>query len=141
MKANVRIFVALALFTLALSGAALAQGYENSVRATIPFNFYVGGALHPAGTYSFTINPSIHSIAMSSDGSAARFLGGGAPEDGTNKIDDAMLTFRTNGAGVYFLQKAQWPDFGVSFNLNGALARSADVRDLNATQTVIAQVR
>ena len=44
MKVNVRIFVALALFTLALSGAALAQGYENSVRATIPFNFYAGGA-------------------------------------------------------------------------------------------------
>jgi len=36
---------------------------------------------------------------------------------------------------------AQWSDFGVSFNLKRALANSADVRGLNATQTVIAQLR
>ena len=139
VKVNVGIFMALALVTLALSGAALAQGFEHSVPATIPFNFYANGALQPAGTYSFAINPGSHSIAMSSD-SNTWFLGSGAPEDGTSKTF-AILTFRTDGAGVYVLEKAQWPDFGVSFNVKRALVRSADVRELNATQTVIAQVR
>jgi hypothetical protein len=139
VKVNVRILVALALFALTLSGAALAQSYEYSVPVTIPFNFYADGKLQSAGTYTFAINPGTHSIQMSSD-KAARFLGGGAPEDGTNK-SVAILTFRSNGAGGYVLQKAQWTDFGVSFSLKSELARSADARDFNATQTVIAQLR
>jgi len=127
------------LFTLALSGAALAQSYEHSVRATIPFNFYADGVLQPAGTYTFVINPDTHRIAMASD-KGARFLRGGVPDDGTNTTA-AILSFRTDGAGVYVLQEAQWPDFGVSFNLKSERVRSVNLRNLNTTQTVIAQAR
>jgi hypothetical protein len=140
VKVNVRIFVALALFTLALSGAALAQDYDQPVRATIPFSFYADGALQPAGTYTFAINLSDHSLEMlSGSRNSARFLVG-LPEGGTSK-DLAILTFRTDGQGVYVLQKVQWSDFGVGFNVKRQLARAADVRSLNATQTVIAQLR
>jgi len=140
VKINVRIFLALALITLALSGAALAQGYEHSVRATIPFNFYADGQLQPAGTYSFAINPVSHTIEMS-DGykNSGRFLVG-SPEDGTSK-DVAILTFRTDGAGVYVLQKAQWTDFGASFDIKRELAHLGEVRSLRAVETVIAQAR
>jgi len=139
VKVNVRIFVALALFTLALSGAALAQSYEQSVSATIPFSFYANGKLHPAGTYTFAINLVGHSIEMSSGyNSTAQFLVG-APEDGTSK-SVGILTFRTDGTGVHVLQKAQWTDYGVSFNMKRELAREVDLGSLNKTETVIAQL-
>ena len=140
MKFNGRIFVALALLTLALSGAALAQSYEQSVRATIPFNFYAGGELHTAGIYSFAINLSSHSVEMSSGYKSAGTFLVGAPEDGTSK-SFGMLTFRSNEDGVYVLQEAQWADYGVSFNMKREAARSVDVRSLNATETVMAQLR
>jgi hypothetical protein len=140
VKVNVRIFVVLALFTLALSSPALSPRYESSVRAITPFNFYAGGALLPAGTYTFAIDLSTPSIKMSSGYKNSRFLVG-TLQDGANKSDVFILTFRTDGAGVYVLQKAEWTDYGVAFNIKREVVRSADARSLNATQTVIAQLR
>ena len=140
VKFNVRKFVALALFTLALSGAALAQSFEQSVHANIPFSFYADGKLQPAGTYTFAINLSAHSIEMSPDyKSSSQFLVG-SPADGTSK-NVGILTFRTDGEKVYVLQKAQWMDYGVSFNIKRDLARAVDMGSLTQTETVIAQLR
>jgi hypothetical protein len=140
VKVNVRKFVALALFTLALSGAALAQSFEQSVRANIPFDFYANGKLQPAGTYTFAINLSAHSIQMSSDyKSSGQFLAG-SPADGTSK-NVGILTFRTDGDKLYVLQKAQWMDYGVSFNVKRDLARAVDMGSLTRTETVVAQLR
>ena len=140
VKFNVRIIVVLALSLLALSGAALAQSYEQSVRANIPFSFYADGKLQPAGTYTFAINLSSHSIQMSSDYKTSGQFLVGSPADGTSK-NAGILTFRTDGDGTYVLQKAQWMDYGVSFNINRELARKVDMSSLTGTETVVAQLR
>ena len=140
MKVNVRTIVAVTIFTLALTDAALAQSYQHKVRANIPFSFYADGKLQSAGTYDFAINPGTHGIAISSEErSTASFLGG-APDDGTSRAA-AVLTFVTNEAGAYVLQSAQWPDFGVAFDVKRAPGRSIHAKAPNATQTVVAQLR
>ena len=140
VKVNVRTLIAVTMFTLALSGAALAQSYRQTVRANIPFSFYANGKLQSAGTYDFAMNLEAHSIAMSSEDSGKATFLGGAPEDGTSRAS-AILTFVTNEGGAYVLQSAQWPDSGVAFNVRRAPGRSVHAQASNATQTVIAQLR
>jgi hypothetical protein len=131
--------VALALFTVALSGAALAQDYEHQVRANIPFNFYAAGKLQHAGTYTFGINLENYNLLM-----ASREMGGGsfivALPDGGSKNGLPTLTFRTNGDDVYVLQKVQWADFGATFDIKQVLKHVAEHRSVNGTQTVLAQL-
>jgi hypothetical protein len=56
MRKNLRRFVALACFAIALSGAALAQDLPKAVvRANIPFDFYAGDQKLPAGVYTMTV--------------------------------------------------------------------------------------
>lgn len=124
------------MLALALSGAALAQRYDQSVRANVPFSFYANGALQPAGTYDFAINLQTYRVAMSSgETNAASFLGG-LPEDGAGQ-GVAKLIFHLNAEGTYVLEEAQWPDAGVSFGSK----RSVVLRASNETRTVLAQVR
>lgn len=139
MKANVRILGALTLLTLVLSGAALAQSYEHNVRANIPFNFYAGGKLQHAGTYTFAINLENHNIAMvSRDKNTGGFLQG-TPADGS-KDGVALLTFRTDGGRVYVLQEIQWPDFGASFDVKKVLTDIVENQSAGSTETVVAQL-
>ena len=136
MKVNVRILVAVTMLALALSGAAMAQRYDQSVRATIPFSFYANGALQPAGTYDFAINFGTNRVAMSSGESGAALFLGGVPEDGAGN-GVAKLTFHLNAEGTYVLESAQWPDAGVGFGSK----RSVSLRASKETRTVIAQLR
>ena len=139
MKGKTLKLVALVLLTLALGGAALAQDYGHKVRADIPFRFYAGGKVMPAGTYLFTINVETHNVAMlqSNMGNGA-FLSGSA-YDGS-KDGRALLTFRTNKEDVYVLEKVQWPEYGISFDIRKELSSVAQDRVVNATETVIAQL-
>ena len=57
MKEQLRKLVALALFVLALSVAVLAQDLSPKVPANIPFNFYAGSKMLPAGTYIVAVDP------------------------------------------------------------------------------------
>ncbi len=139
MKVYLCKLVAAALFMLALSGAALAQDFEHQVRANIPFNFYANGKLQHAGSYTFAINLDTQNIVMASREKNTGWFLRGSPEDGSKK-SVALLTFRTNGQDVYVLQKVQWPDFGVSFNNKNVLADAGELRSMNTTQTVVAQL-
>lgn len=137
MKANLRKLAALVLFMVALSGMALAQGYEHDVRAKIPFNFYAGGKLHPAGTYTFAINVLSHNVAMVSRDKNAGLFFRGVPEDGS-KNGVPLLTFRTKGGDVYVLQEIQWADFGASFDVKKVLADIGENGSVDGTTTVLA---
>lgn len=64
MKERFRKLVALALFVLALSGAVLAQDLSPKVRANIPFNFYAGTKMLPAGTYIVAVDRVSHHVAV-----------------------------------------------------------------------------
>ena len=57
MKQRFRKLVPLALFVLALSVAVLAQDLSPKVPANIPFNFYAGSKMLPAGTYIVAVDP------------------------------------------------------------------------------------
>lgn len=138
MKYNVSRLATIALFMVALSAAALAQGYEHQIRADIPFSFYAGGKLLHAGSYTFAINLENHNIAMVPPDKTGSFLPA-VPEDGS-KSGRPVLTFRTNGGDVYILQKVQWSDFGASFDVKKVLAHIVENQTVNATETVIAQL-
>ena len=131
--------VALVLFTMALAGAACAQDYSHKVRADIPFNFYAGSKLLPAGTYTFATNTSTHSVMIANSGKGFESFVQGSPNDGSNK-EVALLTIKTNDAGVYALQKVQGQDFGISFNTGKAPANMAADQSPEATRTVTAQL-
>jgi hypothetical protein len=139
MKNNFCRLVALALFTMALGGAALAQDYENKVRADIPFNFYAGNKLLPAGNYTFATDIASHRVEIDQSAKGFGSFLQGSPNDGL-KSGAALLTFRTNGAGAYALQKVQVEDFGVSFNADKVLSNLAANSPANATQTVVARL-
>ena len=139
MKVNARRLLVLALFTLVLSGAAVAQDYDHQVRANIPFNFYANGKLQPAGSYTFAIDLETQNIAMVSREKNTGWFLRGSPEDGS-KRGLALLTFRTNNNDVYILQKIQWSDFGVSFDVKKVLSDVAGTVPPEATQTVMAQL-
>jgi hypothetical protein len=139
MKSNLCKVVALALLTMALGCAALAQDYGYKVRADIPFSFYAGTQLMPAGTYIFATNVANHNVEIGRSQSGHESFLQGSPNDGSNN-GLAVLTFRTNGAGAYALQKVQEDDFGVSFNADKVLSHMAADRPANATQTVLAQL-
>ncbi len=139
MKNNLCRLVALALFTFALGGAALAQDYGHKVRADIPFNFYAGNKLMPAGNYTFATNIANHNVEIGQSAKGPESFLQGSPYDGL-KNGLAVLTFRTNGDGVYALQKVQGEDFGVSFNADKVLSHLAVNSPADATRTVIAQL-
>ena len=138
MKGKTVKLVALMLLTLALGGAALGQDYGHKVRADIPFRFYAGNKLMPAGTYTFSVDLESHNVAMLQSTKGGSFLSGSA-DDGS-KDGRALLTFRTNKEDVYILQKVQWSDYGVSFNISKELSDVAANRAVDATETVVAQL-
>jgi hypothetical protein len=139
MKNNFCKMVALALFTFALGGAALAQDYEHKLRADIPFSFYAGNQLMPAGSYTFATNLATHNVEIGQSGKGSESFLQGSPNDGSNN-GVAILTFRGDGTGTYALQKVQGRDFGVSFNADKVLSHLAAARPADATRTVIAQL-
>ena len=137
MKSNFCKLVALASFMMALAGATLAQDYGHEVRATIPFNFYAGNKLLPAGNYTFATNLEAHNVAIGPSEKGFEIFLQGSPHDGSNNRI-ALLTFRTNGDGAYALEKVQERDFGVSFNAEKVLAHLSALHPADATRTVIA---
>jgi hypothetical protein len=82
MKRNFAIAL-LALSTLATGGKAVAQ--EPAVKATVPFEFTVGGRLMPAATYTITSSSGVlviqsadrHFVAITTAGYDDRTITGG----------------------------------------------------------------
>ena len=114
MKNNYGRLVALALFVLALNTIVLAQDFTSKVRVDIPFSFYAGDQMLPAGQYTFALNRANSNIAIrGTDTNAGAFLLG-SPNSFSN-TSLATLTFHSNGSGGYILEKFQGPDFGFAF--------------------------
>ena len=137
MKENYRKFVALALFMLALSGAALAQDFSPKVRANIPFNFYAGGKVLPAGTYTVAVNRMNNHVALvQKDTGAGMFLIGSVNEGSRN--GRAFLIFRADNEGIYVLQQVEGPDVG--FNVVADKAHSQMVQNRAGGSSEIVEV-
>lgn len=112
---NLPRILALAFFALALTGAALAEDNAHVVRANIPFDFYAGGQLLPAGEYTILVNVEGDMVTMQqASGSSSLFLLGSA--DDSSRDGRIVLTFKRARGEVYALRELQSPGWGVSFN-------------------------
>jgi len=140
MKKYLSKLVALALFAVALTGAARAQNDAHAVRANIPFSFYAGGKLLPAGEYKVSVDMEGHMvfIGQKATGTGAFLLG--SPED-HSRDTRTVLTFKLVGGEVYALRELRGPDLGVSFSTKW-LQRAMSVQNQKGQSvTVIAEAR
>ena len=114
MNNYLRKLMALAFFALALTGAALAQDNTHMVRADIPFSFYAGGQLMPAGEYAIGVDLEDHEVIIGQRATGNRSFLLGWSDDGS-RDERTVLTFTLVAGDVYALRDLQSPDFGISF--------------------------
>jgi len=114
MKNYLCKFAALALFAVALAGAAVAQTYTHTLRANIPFEFYAGDKLMPAGEYTVGINMNSRMVSIGdrATGGSAMILG--LPDENWRE-DRTVLIFKLAG-DVYALRELKGPEESLSFN-------------------------
>jgi hypothetical protein len=135
MTTNLRKLIALASIVLALGGALLAQDFSPKLRASIPFDFYAGGRVLPAGMYTISVNSESHNIAVRKDSGSGTFLF--ASQIDGSRDGRSFLVFRTNGQGTYVLEKIEGQDLGYSFPVEKSLSHLA--ADTHANEiTVVA---
>jgi len=125
MKATYGKVVALALVALALSVTSFSQSFSTKVRADIPFSFYAGDKLLPAGSYTFGFNSNNHSLAvLSNQKGKASFLVG--YPSAASKTGMSLLVFRTNSDGAHALEEIQGANYSVGFDARKELAKVAE---------------
>jgi hypothetical protein len=138
MKVVAKLAV-IAVFAVAFSGAGLAQSFDHKVRAEVPFNFYASNKMLPAGSYTFALDKSNQTVLiLQNDRTLGALLLGSASD--SSKPERTALVFRSNGDGVYALEKLQGPDFAVAFDAKTTLSRIAQDRSDDTTQTLVAQL-
>jgi hypothetical protein len=140
MKKYLGKLVALALFAVALTGAALAQDSAHTVRANIPFNFYAGDRLLPAGEYTISVSPGnrVVTIIQKATDSGSFLLGHADNISGNGRT---VLTFKLVDGEVYALRELRGPDLGVSFSAKRS-ERAMNVQNQKGESvTVIAEAR
>jgi hypothetical protein len=136
VKKHYRKLMSLALFLLALSGAALAQTSDAKVRAQIPFNFYAGNKLLPAGTYTVSLNRVSNNVAIfQPDTGVGTFLFASLIDG--SKDGRYFLIFRSSNEGVYVLQNIEEPNVGLHFATNQRFSLTAESRPGSTDQVVV----
>ena len=90
MKNYLSKLVALALLAMALTGAALAQSSTHAVRANIPFSFYAGRQVLPAGEYTISINMEDHMAIIGQKATGRSSFLPGLPDD-TSRDERTVL--------------------------------------------------
>ena len=140
MNNYLRKLMALAFFAVALTGAALAQDTTRMVRANIPFSFYAGGQLLPAGEYTIAVNVEDRSIAIGQRASGHRSFLLGSSDD-SSRDDRTVLTFKLVAGDVYALRELQGPDLGLSFNAKAPQAAMSAQNQGKESVTIIAEAK
>jgi len=133
MRKNIRKFVALACFAVALGGAALAQDLaEAVVRANIPFDFYAGNQKLPAGVYTLKVSVDRRiTLRNQATGLTCSLLS--MPADAM--ADSKALLIFDEIAGAYLLHSLEDNSVNVNFFENRALLAVARDR---RTVTIVA---
>jgi hypothetical protein len=135
MKKAVCRIIALMLFTLALNGAVWAQSFDHKVRAEIPFSFYAGDKVLPAGTYTFGFNMENHYLMIVNNRSSGGALLMGFSSD-TRQSGSPVLIFRASGEEAYKLEGLQGADFGLSFASKKTMSHVASDRIASSTMSI-----
>lgn len=126
MRKNIRRFVALSCFAIALSGAALAQDLPKAVvRANIPFDFYAGNQKLPAGEYTLKVGVDRRiTLRNQESGMTCFLLSMPADEAAGSK---ASLIF-DEVAGAYLLYSLEDSNVSVNFYESKTLLARANDR-------------
>jgi|SRR5271167_643353 len=140
MKNHLTKLVALALFAMALTGASLAQSSTHVVRADIPFSFYAGDQVLPAGEYTISINLEAHLaiVGQKATGRSSFLLGS---LDDSSRDERTVLIFKLGEGEVYALRELRGPDLGVSFKAKEPRATMKVQNRSNESVTVIAYAK
>jgi hypothetical protein len=139
MKKQFGKLVALALFAVAVTGAALAQDSAHSVRANIPFSFYAGGHMQPAGEYILSINVENRMVTLveKASGKGSLLLGHTDDASGDGRT---VLVFKLVDGEAYALRELRGPELGVSFSAKGS-DRAMKAQNQNDEKVVLAEAR
>jgi len=132
MKSKILILFAAVLLSTITVGVARAETDE-TVKANIPFNFYAGSLMMPAGTYSVGFD-ALNNIAIIRDDSGHHemFLLGMSSTQGT---DTPKLVFDHLGDS-YFLRDLDAFETDVSFPVRNAEMKLA--RNGSGNEVVVA---
>jgi hypothetical protein len=130
-------FLALALFAVALSGAVLAQGITYAVRANIPFDFYAGSKLMPAGEYTISINKADQLITIGEKATGNSSFLSGLLDDNTRQ-SRSVLVFQRAG-DTYALRELKSPEANMSFHVEAPQLRMARQSQKGESVTVNAE--
>ena len=140
MNNYLRKLMALAFFAVALTGVVLAQDSTYMVRANIPFSFYAGGQLLPAGQYALVVDLVNHEVTLGEKANGSRHFLLGSSDD-ASRDGRVVLTFKLAADDVYALRELQGPDMGLSFNAKAPKSAMRAQNRGNESVTIIAEAK
>jgi hypothetical protein len=134
MKKTVRNSVVLAVFAMALSGLSQAQDDTYRVRANIPFDFYAGDQLLPAGVYLIDVSYGTHVAELRNHDTGRTYSLVAVPADGEGS-GNAVVEFAVAG-DRHVLAGLKTASTGVNFAESKRLLRTA-----HRSVTIVAALR
>jgi hypothetical protein len=140
MKSYLNKIVALALFAMALTGAIFAQSGMREVRANIPFSFYAGRQVLPAGEYTIAINMEDHLAIIGQRATGRSSFLPGLPDD-SSRDERTVLVFKLGEGEVYALREVRGPDLALSFLAKEAPSTMKVQNQSNDSVTIIAYAK
>jgi hypothetical protein len=114
MRKSVRSFVVLVVFAMALAGLSLAQDETYSLRANIPFDFYAGSQLLPAGVYLIDVSYATHVAALRNQDTGRTYSVVAVPANGEGS-GNAVVEFDVAG-DKHMLADLKTASTGVNFS-------------------------
>jgi hypothetical protein len=123
MSKTVRNLVVLVVFAMALTGLSLSQDSTYRLTANIPFDFYAGEQLVPAGTYLFTVSYGDHTVTLRNHDTGRSYIVLARPGDGEG-FGAAVVDFDVIG-GTHMLADVRTASTGVNFAESKSLLASA----------------
>jgi len=125
MTKSVRSFVVLVVFAMALTGLSLAQNETYHVRANIPFDFYAGDQLLPAGVYLIDVSYGTHVVELRNHDTGRAYSLVALPANGEG-AGNAVVDFYVAG-GKHLLADLKTASTGVNFSESKRAMATAQV--------------
>ncbi len=123
-------------FTLLALLSVAAFGQANGLRADVPFSFYAGDTLLPAGSYTVTVDPTSYAIQISSQAGPAHAFVPARADLQPQAPERTVLRF-TNYGNTYFLKRVEISGRSEARVLPGTSAEREMALTAKATQVAI----
>jgi hypothetical protein len=136
MTKSVRSFVVLVVFAMALTGLSLAQDETYHVRANIPFDFYAGNQLLPAGVYLVDVSYATHVTELRNHDTGRSYSLIALPANGAGS-GNAVMDFAVAG-DKHVLTDLKTASTGVNFSKN---KRAMATAQSTGSVAIVAELR